>query len=110
MDIIDTIPRFTFTAKGDAEAFCKRMREATYKYDVVTVNDILKDLNRTGKLVSEGFRYGYSRKEIKKLKIVKDGICWQVVFPSKPGKMVRDRHGYWTTENVLALEATHEKE
>lgn len=101
MDIFDRAPRFTFRTKTLAEEFLKRMREAVYKYDVVTVNDILKD--RGEPTVRNGHQFGYHRNEVRKLKPKSVERFWQVEFPI-PSRMVRDSNGYWTTENVLALE------
>ena len=95
MDILDRAYRWEFESKTGAEAFIKRMRDMAYKIDVITLNDIFKD--RMEGITPEGFQYGYSKKDIRKLKAEKAGTRWEVRFP-KPGKMVRDTHGYWTTE------------
>lgn len=90
---------FTFRTKTEANDFCKRMRQASARYDVVVVNDVLKD--RGEPLVMNGFHYGYNKKEIKKWKPEKTETGkWQVHVP-RPGKMIRDGStGYWTTESV----------
>jgi hypothetical protein len=94
METIDRAPRFSFPTKDEAERFCKRMRDATYKYDVVVINDILRDRGLGG--VPEGYHYGYDRKTVKKIKPKKEGNYWQVQMPM-PGKMVRGENGFWTT-------------
>ena len=97
MAIFDNAPSFEFRTRTLGEEFCKRLRDMAYKIDVVTLNDIYKD--RKVQLVPEGYSYGYSRKEIKKLKAERSGEIWAVYFPI-PGKLVRDKNGYWTTESV----------
>ena len=102
MNTIYDAPYFTFRTKILGEEFCKRLRDLAYKIDVVTVNDILKD--RGEKSIPEGYKYGYNRSEIKKLKPKKDGKEWCVYF-SAPKKLVHDEHGYWTTETKEVLNA-----
>lgn len=94
MDLFDLKPMFIFRTRELANQFCERMRHNAAKYDVVTVNDILKDQEKQA--AKQGFKYGYSKAEIKKLKPVMEQGKWFVIFP-KPGKMVRDKNGYWTT-------------
>ena len=81
------------------------MPNLAYKVDVVTMNDIYSDKDRRGKRTTEGFQYGYTRKELKKLKVEFDGFKWGVRFPGNPGKLVRDKNGYWTTDKQLRAEA-----
>ena len=70
MEAIDKAPRFSFPTKDEAEGFCKRLRDAAYKYDVVIINDILHD--RGMPIAPEGYHYGYDRKTVKKIKPLKD--------------------------------------
>ena len=99
METIDRAPRFSFPTKEKADEFCKKLREDGLKYDVVTINDVIR---RSGNplpygLMVDGYKYGYSRKEIKKFKPEKAYGNWIVQMPI-PGKMVRDPNGYWTTD------------
>lgn len=105
MEIFDRAPRFTFRTKTLAEEFLKRMRRATYMFDVVTINDILKDRGESS--IPGGFDFGYHRNEVRKLKPKSVENHWSVEFPI-PSRMVRDKNGYWKTENVLALEKSKE--
>lgn len=98
METTDRAPYYMFRTKGEADAFCKRMRDIAYKVDVVTVNDILLD-RKEHFVIDGGYQHGYTRKDCKKLKPEKCGSEWIVTFPCAPGKMIRDAHGHWTTEN-----------
>lgn len=103
MDIsIDRAPGFTFTSKKSGEEFLKKLRDLAYKVDVVTMNDILKEYG-CGK-IPEGYMYGYHRSEVKKLKVEEAEHYWHVIFPI-PGKLIRNQHGYWTTDNIKTLES-----
>ena len=97
METIDKAPRFSFPTKDEADEFCKKLKEAAYKYDVVIINDILRVRGLPG--VPEGYHHGYDRKTVKKIKPVKEGSRWQVQMPM-PGKMTRDENGFWTTVPV----------
>lgn len=97
MDIFNRALQFTFHSRTLGDEFLKRIRNAVYKYDVIIVNDILTD--RKEPTLPEGYHYGYDRKTVRKLKVEKENGAWIVRFP-RPGKMVRDHHGYWTTEAV----------
>ena len=105
MEILDRAPSFTFRTKTLAEEFLKRMRRMTYLFDVVTLNDVMKD--RGEPMVTDGHSFGYHKNEVRKLKPKSIKNHWYVEFPV-PSRMVRDRNGYWTTENVLALEKIKE--
>lgn len=99
METIDRAPRFSFPTKEKADEFCKKLRVDGLKYDVVTINDVIR---KSGNplpygLMVDGYKYGYSRKEIKKFKPEKAYGNWIVRMPI-PGKMVRDPNGYWTTD------------
>lgn len=87
---------FIFRTRTLGDEFLRKIRDAAYKYDVVVLNDILKEHDRDANLHPQGYHYGYSKKEIRKLKVEKDGVHWLVRFP-EPGRMVRDENGYWTT-------------
>lgn len=97
METFDRAPRFSFPTKDEAEGFCKWLRGETYKYDVVIINDILRE--RKIPTVPEGWHCGYDRKIAKKLKPKKSGSFWLVELPI-PGRMVRDENGYWKTVDI----------
>ena len=80
MEIIETAMTQTFDTKNRAEKYCKDLRDYAYRFGVVTVNDALHLADQTSKTGLEGFHYGFIRKK---------------------KKMVRDRNGYWTTENDI---------
>lgn len=90
---------FGFSKKSLAEEFIGKITSSIYKYDVVTLMDVLKFAQRP---VGDDWRikslkYGYSRKETRKLKPLKNGGSYTVILPP-PGKMVQDENGRWTTE------------
>ena len=98
MELYENGPRFVFNDRETADSFCTVLRQDGFKYDVVTIIDVF---NKSGnalpvELLKDGFHYGYSRKEIKKFKPERDGNRWIVRMPV-PGRMIRDRNGYWTT-------------
>lgn len=99
METIDRAPRFSFPTKEKADDFCKKLREDGLKYDVVTINDVIRRSENPLPygLMVDGYKYGYSRKEIKKFKPEKVGGNYIVRMPI-PGKMIRDPNGYWTTD------------
>ena len=97
MDISKWEPQYTFRTKTLAEEFCMKLRQEAGKYDIITVNDILREVKEP--IMEDGFHYGYHKKEIRKLKAEKDGKQYVVRFPA-PGRMIRDRNGYWTTETT----------
>ena len=101
MDILEKPLQFPFKRKSEAESFLKELRDEAYKYDVVTINDVL--LIRGERSIPEGYKYGYHRDELKKLKAKPGMEGWTVELPL-PGRMIRDRNGYWTTENILKME------
>lgn len=94
-------PRFTFRTKKEADEFIKRIKDCIYKYDVVTVNDVLKFADKTPRVeyYTEGLHYGYCKANIAKVKPEKVESFYLVSLPI-PGRMVRGPHGYWTTEEV----------
>ena len=98
MDILHDELELSFPTKEQATEFIQKMKQEAYKYDVITVIDVLKHHGLP--LISGGFDWGYSKAMIKKLKARKnenDFPKWIVTFP-KPGKLVRDKNGYWTVE------------
>ena len=101
MNQIDRAPHFTFRTKTEADEFLKRLNKMAYNVGWVTVNDILRE--RKEPVVTGGGDWGYSKKDVKKVKPENIGDCWKVAFPM-PGKLVRDDHGYWVVENVQVLE------
>lgn len=100
-DIFEKGVIFRFTKKSLAEVFVEKVKGAIYKIDVLPLADVLKFAQRP---IGDDWRlkslkYGYSRKETRKLKPVKTSDGYIVIFPA-PGKMVRDQNGYWTTEKA----------
>lgn len=98
-------PSFIFDTKKQADDFLANLRSMIYKYDVITINDVLKSCNKPvqAEYYTEGLHYGYSKKDIQK--IVPDKISkteYKVQLPN-PGRMVRGPHGYWTTEKGESL-------
>lgn len=93
--------KFTFSTKAKGEEFCKALRNMVNKYDVVTCNDVLEQYGDVGKF-TKYYNIGYNKSEIKKLKVIKENT-WVVEFPA-PGRMIRDKNGYWTTEPLFATE------
>lgn len=86
---------FEFFNKTEAMDFIKQIKSAIYKYDVVTVNDVLKIYCRTPNSVN-GFHYGYAKKDIKNVKPEHIENLWRVTLP-EPGRMIRGVGGHWTT-------------
>ena len=101
MEIQERAPHFSFRTQEKASQFIALLKKDVYKYDILTVNDILiaRDFFEgvVGNPMTGGFDYGYSKRQIKKLKAEKVGSGWVVAFPL-PGRLVRDKNGYWTTE------------
>lgn len=90
-----------FTKRSIAEDYIYKIKSAIYKIDVIPLMDVLKFAQRP---IGDDWRlkslkYGYSRKETRKLKPVKTKDGYIVIFPP-PGRMIRDENGYWTTEKV----------
>ena len=98
---------FTFRTRMEADKFIKDIKGAIYKYDVVTVNDVLR---MGGRMPTEtqGLKYGYAKKDVKNVKAIKDCGFWMVTLPP-PGKMVRDINSHWTTEAIKILEDLPDK-
>jgi hypothetical protein len=97
MSPFDKAPHFTFTTKAQAEEFIKEIKKMIFKYDVVTVNDVLH-LNKQQPSSIDGLHYGYCKRDIQKVKPVKVDGYWQIFLPI-PGKMIQDvLTGHWSTE------------
>ena len=95
--------QFHFSKKSLADEFCQQIWSMVYKADVICVNDVLRLAKRptigfgTGRI--GGYKYGYSRRELRKLKPTKTPeLGGYSVFLKSPGRMVQDGNGYWTTE------------
>ena len=102
MDVTEIPMHFVFGSKNKAEEFLKKLLQMSHSVGWVTVNDILRE--QTVPVIVGGGDYGYSRKDLKKVKPQKinpqkDGSWWHVIF-STPGKLVRDSNGYWTVEDI----------
>lgn len=102
MDMLEKAPHFSFKTQEKANQFIALLKKDVYKYDILTVNDVLRIARgffeeTVGAPVIGGFEYGYSKRQIKKLKAEKVGSGWVVFFPL-PGRLVQDKNGYWTTE------------
>lgn len=107
MNQMDRAPHLTFRTKTEADEFLKKLSKMAYNVGWVTVNDILRE--RKEPVAAGGGDYGYSKKDLKKVKPEKNGDCWQVHF-DVPGKLVRDDHGYWVIDNVQVLEKLTKEE
>ena len=85
-----------------AEDFVTKLRGITYKIDIITLNEVLQTAGEEipKDLKIKGLQYGYSRKDIKRLKPRKARKGFVVSFDA-PSLMLRDKNGYWTTEREL---------
>lgn len=89
-------PMVIFRTKADAEDYLSYLRKFVYKFDILTVADVLNMDKKQSKW--DDNHVGYSRKTVKALKPVKDGRKWIVQFP-KAGKMKQRPDGYWEVED-----------
>ena len=100
MEKIFTAPHFTFENKKKADEFLGTLRKMLYKYDVITVNDVMNVCKRPiqAEYYIDGLHFGYVKKDIQKIEPEKISKTEYVVKLPMPGRMVRGPHGYWTTE------------
>lgn len=87
-----------------AEEYIKRLQSAAYKIDIITLNEVMAgacvEMPEDHEWRIKSLHYGYSRREIKKLRPVKARKGFVVNLP-EPSLMVRNEKGYWTTEREL---------
>lgn len=101
-DIFENGLTLGFVTRNLANEYIETLRSKAYKIDIITLDEVMRMANRE---VDEDWRikslhYGYSRKEIYKLKPVRKNGSYLVIFKT-PSLMVRDDNGYWTTEREI---------
>jgi hypothetical protein len=97
MELFNSKTRITFGSKREADQFLEKITHMSKTVGWATLNDILRLSGN--KTISNGGDYGFSKKDIRKLKPTKWFSEWEMIFPV-PGKLVRDINGYWTVEDV----------